>query len=84
MSITIRPEIEAKAQQIPDLPARLERFIEVQFELEQWRSRRAKPDVAAIVEEGLQAGSELKASGTDRAAMFARLQALTERLSHGE
>jgi hypothetical protein len=83
MSITVRPEIEAKAQQIPDFSARLERFIENQFELEQWRARRAKSEVAAIVEEGLLQAAALKASGQIRAAMFARLQLLSERLSHG-
>lgn len=83
MSITVSPEIEAKAQQIPDFSARLERFIEGQFELEQWRARRAKSEVAAIVAEGLEAGAALRATGVDRAALFARLQALNERLSHG-
>ena len=84
MSITVSPEIEAKAQQIPDFSARLERFIEDQFELEQWRLRRARSEVAALVEEGLETGAALRAAGADRAAMFARLQALNERLSHGE
>ena len=84
MSISVSPESEAKAQQIPDISARLERFIQDQFELEQWRARRAKADVAAVVEEGLRAGTALRTSGADRAAMFERLQALTERLSHGQ
>ena len=82
MSITVSPEIEAKARQIPDFSARLERFIEDQFELEQWRARRAKSEVAAIAKEGLEAGAALRVSGVDRAALFARLQALNERLSH--
>ena len=84
MSIRVSPEAEAKAQQIPDISARLERFIQDQFELEQWRVRRAHPDVAAVVEEGLRAGTALRTSEADRAAMFERLQALTERLSHGQ
>ena len=83
MAITVSPEIEAKALQIPDFSARLERFIDGQFELEQWRARRAKAEVAAVLEEGLQTGAALRASGVDRAAMFARLRELTERLSHG-
>ena len=83
MSISISPEAEAKARQIPDISARLERFIQDQFELEQWRARRAKSAVAAIVEEGLRAGAVLRASEADRAVIFERLQALTERLSHG-
>ena len=83
MSISISPEAEAKTHFIPDFPARLERFIQDQFELEQWRARRTKPDVAAVVEEGLRAGVALRTSGADRAMMFERLQALTERLSHG-
>ncbi len=84
MSITVSPEFEAKAQQIPDFSARLERFIADQFELEQWRARRAKSKVADIVEEGLQAGAALRASDADRTAMFSRLRALTERLSHAQ
>ena len=84
MPISISPEAEAKVQQIPDFSARLERFINDQFELEQWRARRAKPEVAALVEEGLREGAALRAAGADRAAMFAKLQSLTERLSHGQ
>lgn len=84
MSIAVSPEAEAKVRQIPDFPARLERFIDNQFELEQWRARRAESEVAAVVEEGLREGAALHASGADRAAMFARLQALTERLAHGQ
>ena len=84
MSISISPKADAKARQIPDISVRLERFIQDQFELEQWRSRRAKPDVAAVVEEGLRAGVVWGALAADRAAMFERLQALTERLSHGQ
>ena len=84
MPISISPEAEAKVQQIPDFSARLERFINDQFELEQWRARRAKPEVAALVEEGLREAAALETSGADRAAMFARLQSLTERLSHGQ
>ncbi len=52
MPISVRPEAEAKARQIPDFPARLERFIDDQFDLEQWRSRRAKSAVAAVAEQG--------------------------------
>ncbi len=84
MSISVSPEAEAKAQQIPEISARLERFIQDQFELEQWRARRANPAVAAVVEKGLRAGTALRTSGAERAAMFERLQALTERLSHGQ
>ncbi|MFM9965302.1 MAG: hypothetical protein ACKV2Q_29300 [Planctomycetaceae bacterium] len=84
MSITVSPEIEAKTQQIPDFSARLERFIENQFELEQWRSRCAKSEIAAIVEEGLQQGAVLRASEQDRIALFARLQTLSERLPHDQ
>ena len=84
MPISVSPEAEAKVRQIPDVSARLERFINDQFELEQWRARRAKPEVAALVEEGLREAAALETSGADRAAMFARLQSLTERLSHGQ
>lgn len=36
MPITLSPEAEAKAREIPDFTARLERFISSQYELEQW------------------------------------------------
>ena len=84
MPISVSPEAEAKVRKIPDCSARLERFINDQFELEQWLARRVNSEVAAIVEEGLREGVALRASGADRAALFARLQSLTERLSHGE
>jgi len=83
MSITVSPETEAKARQIPDFSARLSRFINDQFELEQWRKRRAKSEVVSIVEDGLREGLALRAAETDRATLFARLQSLTERLTDG-
>jgi len=84
MPISLSPEAEAKAREIPDFSARLERFINEQFELEQWRKRRAKSEVVAVVEEGLREGANLRVVETDRAALFARLRSLTERLSHGQ
>jgi hypothetical protein len=84
MPISVSPEAEAKAQQIPDFSARLERFINDQFDLEQWRRRRATSEVAAIVEEGLRGGMTWRAAETDRATLFARLRSLTENLSHGQ
>ena len=56
MPISVSPEAEAKVRKIPDFSARLERFIHDQFELEQWRARRVKSEVADIVEEGLREG----------------------------
>ena len=84
MPISVSPEAEAKAQQIPDFSARLERFINDQFDLEQWRSRRMNSEVAAIVEEGLREGATLRGAGVDRATLFVRLRSMTERLSHGQ
>lgn len=43
MPISVSPEPEAKASQIPDFSARLERFIDDQFDLEQWRKQRTNP-----------------------------------------
>ena len=83
MAISVSPEAEAKASQIPDFSARLERFIEDQFELEQWRKRRGNSEAAAIVEEGIREGAGHSTAGVDRDALFARLRALTERLSNG-
>ena len=77
MPISVSPEAEAKAQQIPDFSVRLERFINDQFELEQWRARRAKSEVAAVVEEGLREGAALRVAKADRARLFARLRSLT-------
>lgn len=82
MPINFSPEAEAKADLIPDISARLERFIHEQFELEQWRARRGHTDVADIVEAGLREGARLRNVGAERAALFVRLQALTEETSH--
>ena len=84
MPISISPEAEAKAEQIPDFSARLERFINDQFDLEQWRRRREKPEVVTLVNEGLRAGTTLRSAEANRAALSARLQSLTERPSHGQ
>jgi hypothetical protein len=84
MSINVSPEAEAKAQQIADFSTRLERFINDQFDLEQWRKRQVKPEVAAVVEEGVREGSNLSGDDTDRATLFARFRSMTERLSNGE
>lgn len=84
MSITISPEAEAKVQQIPDFPARLERFINDQFELEQWRTRRSKPEVAAIVNDGLREGTVLRSAEGNRDELFARMRSVMESLPHGQ
>lgn len=84
MSITISPEAEAKVRQIPDFPARLERFINDQFELEQWRTRHLKADVVAVVNEGLHEGAALRAADANRDMLFVRMRAMTESLTHGQ
>lgn len=84
MSITLSPEADAKAQQIPEFTTRLEHFINEQFALEEWRQRRRTSEVSAVISEGLKAGAELRASHADREALFARLAELTERLSHAQ
>lgn len=73
MSITVSPEREAKVRQIPDFAARLERFINDQFELEQWRTRRSKSDVVAVVEEGLREGTALRTADANRDELFSRM-----------
>ncbi len=83
MSITISPEVEAMVRQIPNFAARLERFINDQFELELWRIRRSKSDVVAIVEEGLRDGTALRATDANRDELFARMRSLMESLPHG-
>ena len=84
MSITISPEVEAKVCQIPDFAARLERFINDQFELEQWRARRSKTEVADLVEEGLREGTALRSSDASRDELFARMRSLMESVPHGQ
>ena len=84
MSITISPEVEAKVSQIPDFAARLERFINDQFELEQWRKRHSKTDVAAVVEEGLREGTALRGADANRDELFERMRSLMESLPHGQ
>ena len=84
MSITINPEVEAKVRQIPDFAARLERFINDQFELEQWRTRRSKSGVTEAVDEGLREGAALRADDANRDELFARMRTLMESLPHGQ
>ena len=81
MSITISPELEAKARQIPDFAARLERFINQEFELEQCRTRRSKSDVVAVVDEGFREGTVLRGTDANRDMLFARMRSLTESLA---
>ncbi len=40
MTINLSPEIEAKAARIPDFAQRLERFVNDQYAVEQWRIHR--------------------------------------------
>lgn len=40
MNIVLSPDAQAKAQQIPDFVKRLERFINDQYRMEQWRRQR--------------------------------------------
>ncbi len=84
MLISVSAEAEAKALQIPNFTARLERFINDKFDLEQWRKRRAKADVSAIVEEGQREGVKYSTLGTDRAELFARLKSLADGLPDGQ
>ena len=49
MSIALSPEAQAKASQIPDIAVHLERFIDEQYALEQWRAKRLRPEVAELV-----------------------------------
>lgn len=42
MTIVLSPEAQAKAERIPDIAQRLERFINDQYALEQWRARQTK------------------------------------------
>ena len=83
MSITLSPEAQAKAAQIPDIAVRLERFIDEQYALEQWRAKRFRPEVADLVREAATEGTALKASGVDRDTLFARLLTLVESNVHG-
>ena len=83
MSIALSSEAQTKAAQIPDIAARLERFIDEQYALEQWRAKRLRPEVAELVQEGVAEGTALKASGVDRDTLFARLLTLVESTLHG-
>ena len=42
MSIVLSPEAQAKAERIPDIAQRLERFITDQYALEQWRAQQTQ------------------------------------------
>jgi hypothetical protein len=83
MSIALSPEAQSKASQIPDIAARLERFINEQYALEQWRANRGRPEVAELVQEAVAEATALNASGVERDTLFARLLTLIESTSHG-
>jgi hypothetical protein len=80
MSISLPPETAAKAEQIPDFAGRLHRFIEHQYQVEQWRARRASRETRELVAEGLSMGRQLKDSGLSRDELFARLVALYDEI----
>lgn len=80
LAIVLSPETQAKVEQIPDFARRLDRFINDQYALEQWRARRMRTDVADLVNESLAEGARLKAAGIDREALFERLLALVEQI----
>jgi hypothetical protein len=80
MSIVLSPETAAKAAVIPDFDRRLALFIEHQHALEQWRARRASPEIRSIVQEGMARGDVLKASGVSREEIYDRLTAASESL----
>lgn len=84
MAIVLSPETQAKAEQIPDFARRLDRFINDQYALEQWRARRMRTDVADLVNESLAAGARLNVAGIDRDALFERLLALVEQIPGGQ
>jgi hypothetical protein len=83
MSISLSSEAQAKASQIPDIAARLERFIDEQYALEQWRAKRRRPEVEELVQQAMAEGSALTTSAIDRDTLFARLLTLVESWSHG-
>jgi hypothetical protein len=55
MNIVLSPDAQAKAQQIPDFFERLERFINDQYRMEQWRRQRltVKQTIMVTTETGL-------------------------------
>ncbi len=48
MAIVISPEAQAKAEQIPDFMQRLERFINDQYALEQWRAHQFRTVLTSL------------------------------------
>jgi hypothetical protein len=78
MSIVLSPETAAKAAVIPDFDKRLALFVEHQHALEQWRARRASPEIRSIVQEGMARGASLKESGVSREEIYDRLMALSD------
>lgn len=80
MSIVLSPEAAAKAEVIPDFNERLNRFIDHQYRLEEWRARHASSYVRGIVAEGIVKGTALKNGGVGKDEVFQRLIALLEEI----
>ncbi len=80
MSIVLSPEAAAKAEVIPDFNERLNRFIDHQYRLEEWRARHTTAGVRSIVAEGLAQGSALKNHGAGKDEVFQRLMTLLEEI----
>lgn len=51
MTIVLSPETEAKAARIPNFAQRLERFINDQYALEQWRAQRSTAMQTSITQD---------------------------------
>jgi hypothetical protein len=73
MSITLSPEAAAKAAAIPDFSERLERFVDQQYKLEQWRTKHYSPAVRDIMRRALEEAAALREQGVPREQLFAEL-----------
>lgn len=81
MQISLSPEVEEKARQIPGLPERVEQFITGEIVREQMRARRYSPEVEEIVREAMIEAEKRRKNGASHEEAVDRIIALYERMS---
>ncbi len=80
MEISLSPETEEKARQIPNLAERVESFIASEFELQKRRESRYPSKVESIVQRALVDGEKLRKSGAKHEDVVDEIVALNEKI----
>lgn len=78
--IELPSDLESRVRAIPDLDRRVVDFLRNQADLEDWRSRRYRPEAQAIVAEAMAEGARLGAQGMSREQAFRELREIREEI----